>query len=101
MRFFKGAGLSGWNGEVNEDVAKVFLSMLCQARSCSIAMHWVPRPSYNPAKTWILSNLSRSFIESLGNGQYKICQLEVVRKFRTALSLAASRIAPVELSSCK
>jgi len=62
--FFKGAGISGWGGEVNDDVADVFASMLCEASKCSKAIHWVPRPTYNPSRVWILTNLTRSAIES-------------------------------------
>jgi hypothetical protein len=29
--FFKGAGLGGWNGTVNNDVTTVFMGMLCAA----------------------------------------------------------------------
>jgi hypothetical protein len=90
--FFKGAGRGGWNREVNEEVANVFATMLCFVNDCSKAMNWVPRPTYNPGATWLLTNLTRSSINSLGSGQYKICQVDAIRKYQTALTLASSGV---------
>jgi hypothetical protein len=47
--FVKGAGLGGWNGTVHNDVTTVFMGMLCAAGKKTKALHWVPRPSYNPS----------------------------------------------------
>jgi hypothetical protein len=98
--FFQGAGRGGWNREVNDEVAKVFAAMLCRAAKCSEAMNWVPRPSYNPGATWLLTNLTRSMIDSLRGGQYRRCQERVIGVYRTALVLASvgtiTRLPPCE-----
>ncbi len=98
--FFQGAGRGGWNRDVNEEVAKVFAAMLCKAAKCSEAMNWVPRPSYNPGTTWLLTNLSRSVINSLRGGQYYICQGRAIDVYRPALDAAtigvSTRLPPCE-----
>ena len=98
--FFQGAGRGGWNREVNVEVAKVFAAMLCHTAKCSKAMNWVPRPSYNPGTTWLLTNLGRSMIESLRDGKYYICQAKVIDNFKTALD-AASIGMSTGLPSCE
>ncbi len=42
--YYKAAGLSGWRGKVNDDVAAVFGDMVIETKRCSEAMSWVPRP---------------------------------------------------------
>jgi len=37
--FFKGAGLTGWKGAVNEDVATVYTVMICAAHKKTAALH--------------------------------------------------------------
>jgi hypothetical protein len=97
--FFQGAGRGGWNRDVNEEVAKVFAAMLCETAKCSKAMSWVPRPSYTPSATWLLTNLTRSAIESLGSGQYFTCQIRVIDNFKTALDAASIGI-PTRMPTC-
>jgi hypothetical protein len=67
--FFKGAGLTGWNGTVNEDVVTVFVGMLCAAYKKTNALHWVPRPTYTPSPTWLARQLATPFLRQLKSGQ--------------------------------
>jgi len=49
-----------WNGEVNERVAEVFGVMLNEARECSKAIGWVPRPSGGKASiSWLAMQMGR------------------------------------------
>lgn len=49
-----------WDGEVNDDVAAVFGTMIAETRTCSKAFGWVPKPPGGRASvTWLAQQLGR------------------------------------------
>ncbi len=99
---YKGAGLNGWNGNINESVAKVVSVMLCEVNKCSRAMNFVLRPPIGlPTAGWLFTQVGRSIIDTLRSGQYKICQLKVISNFQTILSTAEVFDETLGLPSCE
>ena len=83
---YRGIGQTGWSGEVNESVARVTYTMLCEIRKFSHAMNFVPLPTITPpTATWFVRNITRSFINNLSNGTYKVCQTTALYHYGTAL----------------
>ena len=55
--FYEIGGLGGWNRNVNEEVASVFGLMLEEAKKCTDALNWVPRPTGGKAAiSWLVRN---------------------------------------------
>ncbi|MCU7843642.1 MAG: hypothetical protein KZQ93_07355 [Candidatus Thiodiazotropha sp. (ex Monitilora ramsayi)] len=67
---FYSIGRSGsWKLDVNERVAEVFGCMLEEAKRCTKALNWVPRPPGGKAKiAWLVKNISKSAVRSMGMG---------------------------------
>jgi hypothetical protein len=54
-----------WDGEVNDEVAAVFGTMLAETTKCSIAFGWVPKPSGGRATiSWVVHQLGPGVFNS-------------------------------------
>jgi hypothetical protein len=51
---YKLAYIPAWDGEVNEDVARVFGIMLAETQKCSKAFVWVPTPPGWPGVDYVV-----------------------------------------------
>jgi hypothetical protein len=88
--FFKEAGFThGWNGQVNENVAKVFGKMLEATRDCLAAFVWVPKPTGVPSISWIAKSLGRGFIRDIQGKRSFVCAQRAVYNFKRELDMAA------------
>jgi hypothetical protein len=66
--FYQIGRSGGWKRDVNERVAAVFGRMLEEAKKCSKALNWVPRPPGGKATiSWLVHNVSRSTMRSMGD----------------------------------
>ena len=89
--FYKVGRNTGWNREVNEKVAEVFGLMLEEAKKCTDALNWVPRPPGGKATiAWLVRTLGRIGVAQMRNGLSKTCALAVIRNWDRELSMASS-----------
>lgn len=88
---YQGAGIQKrFTGEVNEQVAEVFGTMLAEIRKCSGSLSWVPRPTGGKATmSWVARNLSRSTIERFRDSVSLTCAKGVIFKWDRELNMAA------------
>ncbi len=100
--FYKAAGLSGWNGNVNESVAAVFGVMLCEAKKCSKAMNWIPTPPAGRATiSWIVMQLGRKIIQHFKDKKIKlICVRTIIWKWESTLRIASDHNMAIGLVTC-
>lgn len=101
---YKGAGLNGWRGEVNEAVAQVAAVMICEVRRCSKAMDFVPRPpSGMPQATlsWLLSQVGKAALHRLESGSYRICQVGTIYKLGRLINEAQTFNEVLGLPPCE
>lgn len=89
--FYRVGRSGGWNRNVNERVAEVFGEMLEEARKCTKALNWVPRPPGGRATiAWLVRNVTRSTIRSMGNELAYTCVQFVIRNWDSELRLASA-----------
>jgi hypothetical protein len=80
----------GWKLDVNERVAEVFGRMLEEAKKCTKALNWVPRPPRGKATiAWLVKNLTKSVIRSMGDELAHTCVQMVIRNWDRELKLAS------------
>lgn len=83
-----------WDGEVNDDVAAVFGTMIAETRTCSNAFGWVPKPIGGRATvSSVVRQLGRGVFNAFRGRLSFTCARAVVYKWRTALELASMGIA--------
>jgi hypothetical protein len=101
--FYKASGFHGWHHDVNDAVAQVFMVMLCEARKCSTAMSWVPRPPAGPATVgWLARQIGRAGIERLRATRLSIpCGKMVVARWGRILDSAARSGMAMGLVPCE
>ncbi|GJI98765.1 hypothetical protein RugamoR57_54830 [Duganella caerulea] len=89
-----------WDGDVNEDVAKVFGIMLAETQKCSSAFCWIPSPPGGQASiAWLIRQLGRGLFNAYRKRLSFTCARTVIYKWRTALDMAALGIASSKLLS--
>jgi|SRR5450830_522147 len=83
-----------WDGEVNDDVAAVFGTMIAETRTCSDAFGWVPKPAGGRATvSWVVRQLGRGVFNAFRARLSFTCARAVIYKWRTALELASMGVA--------
>jgi hypothetical protein len=84
-------GRSGnWKLSVNERVAEVFGRMLEEAKKCTKALNWVPRPPGGKATiAWLVKNLTKSVVRSMGDELSVTCVQMVIRNWDRELKMAS------------
>ena len=83
-----------WDGEVNDDVAAVFGTMIAETRSCSNAFEWGPKPSGGRATiAWVVRQLGRGVFNATRGRLSFTCARAVIYKWKTALDMASMGIA--------
>lgn len=84
-----------WDGEVNDDVAAVFGTMIAETRTCSKAFGWVPKPPGGRASiTWLAQQLGRGIFNSHGSRLSYTC----AREWKSALDMASAGVAMERMS---
>lgn len=90
---YKLAYIPAWDGEVNEDVARVFGIMLAETQKCSKAFVWVPTPPGGRASiTWLVNRLGRGIFRSHQRKLSFACARAVIYTWGSALNMAAQGI---------
>ena len=89
--FYKGAGVrKTFKGPVNEEVAKIFGTMLSETKKCSNALEWVPSPPRGKATvSWIVKLFRKVVIKKLKNSESLTCVKAVIYKWGRKLDRAA------------
>lgn len=88
-----------WDGEVNDDVAAVFGTMIAETRTCSNAFGWVPKPPGGRASiTWLAQQLGRGIFNSHGSRLSYTCARGVIYKWKSALDMASAGVAMERMS---
>ncbi|TFW33501.1 hypothetical protein [Massilia horti] len=83
-----------WDGEVNDDVAAVFGTMIAETRACSNAFGWVPKPPGGRASiTWLVRQLGRGVFNSYRSQLSFTCARAVIYKWKSALEMASLGVA--------
>lgn len=83
-----------WDGEVNDDVAAVFGTMIAETRTCSQAFGWVPKPPSGRASvTWLAQQLGRGVFNSYRNRLSFTCVRTVIYKWKSAMEMASAGVA--------
>jgi hypothetical protein len=89
--FYRIGRSGGWKRDVNERVAEIFGRMLEEARKCTKALNWVPRPPGGKATiAWLVRNVTRSTIRSMGDELAHTCAQFVIRNWDAELRLASA-----------
>lgn len=87
-----------WDGEVNDDVAAVFGTMIAETRTCSKAFGWVPKPPGGRASvTWLAQQLGRGVFNSYRSLLSFSCARVVIYKWKSALDMASAGVATRKL----
>lgn len=87
-----------WNGVVNEQVAKVFGTMIHETQKCSKAFSWVPKPPGGVASiTWLVKQLGRGVFYHYRPHLSVMCAKEVIRQWNSVLIMASLGIAATRL----
>lgn len=88
---YQGAGISAiFDGQVNENVARVFGQLLESIHDCSIAFKWMPKPTGGVATIgWIAINITRSIIEKFRDRRSFSCARVKILQYKTPLHLAS------------
>jgi len=88
--FYRAAEQPGWKGEINESTAAVFGKMLAEARQCSTALAWIPRPPGGKATiTWLCTTLGFAAIRRIREQSSVTCLKLVIYKLGRELDRAA------------
>ena len=83
-----------WDGEVNDDVAAVFGTMISETMTCSKAFGWVPKPPGGRASvSWLAQQLGRGVFNSYRSRLSFTCARAVIYKWKSALGLASAGVA--------
>lgn len=84
------ANIPPWDGEVNEDVARVFGVMLAETQKCSSAFAWIPTPPGGRASiTWLLTSLGKGIFRAHQRKLSFACARAVIYTWGSALDMAA------------
>ena len=95
---YRYAGIPVWDGEVNEEVARVFGIMLLETQKCSSAFAWIPPPPDGRASiVWLVQKLGRGIFNSYKGRLSFTCARGVIYKWKTALDMAAMGISTSRL----
>ncbi|MDH5445448.1 MAG: hypothetical protein OEY52_07810 [Gammaproteobacteria bacterium] len=90
--FYRSAGESGWTGDINDSVAKVFLQMLLEAQKGLKDYSWsilVPEEKDITAK-WLIYQIDNYTIEKMGRMNQETSCLEfALEKWDDRLRLAS------------
>ena len=88
---YKSAGISyTFDGEINEQVAKVFGQMLVDIRKCSAAFIWVPIPTGSVASIgWIAKNFTQSVIHKFQSSQSFTCARAKILQYKSQLMITS------------
>lgn len=91
--FYELANIPVWDGEVNDDVARVFGMMLAETQKCSAAFAWVPTPPGGRASiAWLISRLGRGIFQSRQRKLSFACARAVIYTWDSALEMATQGI---------
>lgn len=83
-----------WNGEVNDDVAAVFGTIIAEIKKCSKAFDWVPKPPNGRASiTWLAQQLGRGAFNAYRSQLSFTCARAVIYKWKSALDMASAGVA--------
>ena len=95
---YRYAGIPVWDGEVNEEVARVFGIMLLETQKCSSAFAWIPPPPGGRASiVWLVQKLGRGIFNSYKGKLSFTCARGVIYKWKTALDMASIGISTSRL----
>lgn len=87
---YRHANIPVWDGEVNEEVGRVFGVMLMETQKCSSAFGWIPPPPGGRASiAWLAQKLGRGIFNSYKGRLSFTCARAVIYKWRTALDMAS------------
>lgn len=88
------AAIPAWDGEITNEVAAVFGTMLFETQKCSKAFIWVPKPPGGRASiTWLVRSLGRGLFNAHRNMLSQTCARAVIYKWQRQLDLAAMGLA--------
>ena len=89
--FFRAAGMNGWRGPVNDQVAEVFTSMLLEAQKCLNDNSWAfrPEPGKSPVESLIFQIDMNTITRMEKLNQDGTCLEFVVEKWVDKLNQAA------------
>lgn len=83
-----------WDGEVNDDVAAVFGTIIAETKKCSQAFGWVPKPPGGRASvSWLVQQLGRGVFNSYHKRLSFTCARAVIYKWKSALEMASLGVA--------
>lgn len=83
-----------WDGEVNDEVAAVFGTMLDETRKCSKAFGWIPRPPGGRASTtWLITQFGRGIFNASRGRLSFTCARAVIYQWKSALAMASLGVA--------
>ena len=89
--FYRAAEQPGWSGEVNEGVAAAFGKMLEEAKNCSKALCWVPRPPGGKATIiWLCTTIGLAAIRRMREQASVTCLKFVIYKWGHELDIAST-----------
>lgn len=95
---YRHANIPPWEGEVNEEVARVFGIMLFETQKCSSAFGWIPPPPGGRASIgWLMQKLGRGIFNSYKGRLSFTCARAVIFKWKTALDMASLGISAARL----
>ena len=79
-----------WRGEINDQVAEVFGTMLSETRSCSDAFRAVPTPPLGKASImWLVGQFGHGLFRHYSARLSSACARAVAYRWRTPLELAS------------
>ncbi len=95
------ANIPPWDGEVNDEVARVFGIMLAETQKCSSAFAWVPTPPGGRASiVWLISNLGKGVFHSHQRKLSFACARAVIYTWGSALEMATQGIGMSRIPQC-
>lgn len=89
--FYKAAGESGWQGPINDSVAKIFMEMLLEAQRGLKDYSWsLIIPEHEVTASWLIYQIDNYTIEKMGRMNQETSCLEfAIEKWDDRLRLAA------------
>ena len=89
--FYRAAGEPGWQGQVNDNVAKVFMEMLLEAQRGLKDYSWsILVPEHEVTVKWLIYQIDNFTIEKMGRMNEETSCLEfALEKWDDRLRLAA------------
>jgi len=89
--FYRAAGESGWQGQINDSVAKIFMQMLLEAQRGLKDYSWsLILPGHEATVNWLIYQIDNFTIEKMGRMNQEASCLEfAIEKWGDRLRLAS------------